>query len=205
MSPGWRGPRGASRMLYWTGYGCAWTLMALPLLWDLWRGSHGAFFLRETANVDMGRWAWRFLLLALAIRPAAQLLRRPLLLRYRRMVGLFAFAYAVAHSLDYLIYARAWAIPFFIWIHRLYLWVGIAATLMLIPLAVTSLDAVRRRMGPVAWRWLHRSLYAVGLLVMVHALWEDLSDYTQSIVCSVALVLLLAVRLPPAAPETKIA
>lgn len=170
--------------------------MALPLVLDLWRGRGGMFFAREAANVDMGRWAWRFLLLALATRPAAQLLRRPLLLRHRRMVGLFAFAYALAHSLDYIDYARAWTIPFDVWLQRLYLWVGIAATLMLIPLAATSLDRIRRRLGPTAWRRLHRSLYVVGLLVMVHALWEETSDYTQSIVCSVILAVLLAVRLP---------
>ena len=179
----------------WTIYAVVWGLMALPLLFDLWRmSSMGPG--HEAANLDTGRWAWRFLLLSLAIRPAAQMLRLPMLLRYRRMVGLFGFAYAMIHSLDYVIYAQAWNIPFRVWVRRLYLWVGIAATLALIPLAVTSFDGLRRGMGPVAWRWLHRSLYAVGLMVAVHALWEDLTDYTQSIVCTALLMLLLVLRLP---------
>jgi sulfoxide reductase heme-binding subunit YedZ len=177
-------------------YWSVWALFAAPLIFDLWAGRAGGFSAREAANIDMGRWAWRFLLLGLAIRPAVQWLRRPNLLRYRRMVGLFTFAYAFAHSLDYLLYARAWNIPFGVWAQRLYLAFGIVATLTLVPLAVTSFEGLRRRMGAAAWRRLHKSLYAVGLMVMIHALWEDLIDYTQSLICSVLLVLLLLLRLP---------
>ena len=196
MSSGsWRGPR-KNPKLYWMLYALAWLAMAAPLFWDLWHGQTGDSFAREQANVDMGRWGWRFLLLALAIRPTAQVMGRPQLLRYRRLVALFAFAYTLAHSLDYLIYAHFWQIPFRVWQRRLYLWVGIAGTLMTLPLAVTSLDGVRHRMGPIAWRRLHVSVYAVGLLTMWHALWEQAQDYSQSIVCSVLLLLLLAVRLP---------
>ena len=195
-SSSWRVPRTGNRALYWTLYGLAWCLMAAPLAHDLWAGQGGGDFLRETANVDMGRWATRFLILALAIRPVAQLLRAPVLLRYRRMVGLFAFAYTLAHSIDYLLYAQFWAVPFRVWQRRPYLWVGIAATLSTIPLAVSSLDAVRRRMGPAEWRGLHRGLYAIMLLVMIHALWEGAIDYTQTYVCAALLFVLLIARLP---------
>lgn len=197
MSSGsWRRPRTQNPALYWTLYALAWVAMALPLAWDVWAGQTGGDYARQQANVDMGRWAWRFLLLALAIRPAAQLLGRPALFRYRRLLGLFAFAYAFIHSLDYLLYAHAWSFPLRVWERRVYLPVGIAATLLMTPLAATSLDGVRRRMGPTAWRRLHQAIYALGVLVAVHALWEEGVELSQSIVCTVLLALLLALRLP---------
>ena len=193
----WRVPKTGNRALYWTLYSLAWAAMAAPLAYDLWSGQRGSDHLREQANVDMGRWATRFLIAALAIRPLAQALRMPVLLRYRRMVGLFAFAYTLAHSLDYLLYAQFWDIPWRVWLRRPYLWVGIAATLLTFPLAASSLDAVRRRMGPAEWRGLHRSLYAIMVLVVLHALWEGGAvDYTQSYICAGLLLLLLIARLP---------
>ena len=191
----WRGPRKNPKR-YWTLYALAWLLMAAPLIWDLWSGQTGGDSAREQANVDMGRWGVRFLVLALSLRPLAQALRWPIVLRYRRMVGLFAFAYTFAHSVDYFVYAHGWAIPYRVWQRRLYLWVGIAAFSMFIPLAVTSADGVRRAMGPAAWRGLHRMIYTVAFLTILHAGMELTNDYTQTILCGLLLFMLLILRLP---------
>jgi sulfoxide reductase heme-binding subunit YedZ len=180
-------------VFYWT----AWWLMAAPLVimpWLAWTRP-GAW--HETMNIDLGLWGTWILAFSLAISPAAELLHRPGLIRYRRTLGLFAFAYSMVHALDYALYAHIWQGNMRFWSRRLYIVVGIAAGLAMIPLAISSADALRRRMGPRAWRALHSWVYAIAGLVVLHSLWEGPIDYTQQWMVSIVIGLLLALRLPP--------
>jgi sulfoxide reductase heme-binding subunit YedZ len=177
-------------------YGAVWILLALPLPLTLWSGITGGMRGRDAMVLNLGLWAMRILLLGLALGPAARLLRQPVLNRYKRTFGLFGFTYAAVHGVYYAFYGRIWEFTPRIWERRLYIPIGIAALILLIPLAITSADGLRRRMGPSAWRRLHASLYPTLLLAGVHGLWQSNIDYAQPAIYLALTVLLLIVRLP---------
>ncbi|MDB5458368.1 MAG: protein-methionine-sulfoxide reductase heme-binding subunit MsrQ [Caulobacteraceae bacterium] len=187
-------PRAArDRLIYWT----MWVVLALPLPITLFYGLTGPVRLREDMIRDLGLWGVRILILGLCITPAARLLRRPALLRYRRTVGLFGFAYAAVHGPYYFVYGRLWELPLELWARRLYFVIGIVSLLLLTPLAITSTDGMIRRLGPLRWRRLHQSTYAAMVLVGVHALWQASIDHTQPAIYMALIAALLIVRLPP--------
>ncbi len=148
---------------------------------------------------ETGRWTLRFLLLTLAITPMRQLTGWSELARLRRMLGLFAFAYGLMHftcvaglvdgfSLDAL--ARDIG-------RHSFMLAGIAALLMMTPLALTSTNAMVRRLGGARWRALHRLVYAVAVVGVFHAWWGRLAknDTTEPKVYAAILAVLLAWRL----------
>ena len=181
------------RLIYWT----VWVLLALPLPIVLYQGFTGPVRLREDMIRDLGLWGIRILILGLCITPAARILRIPALLRYRRTVGLFGFVYAAVHGPYYALYGRLWELPWALWLKRPYFFLGIAGLILMTPLAVTSTDAMIRRLGPVGWRRLHRTVYAAMVLVAAHALWQNSIDHTQPAVYAAVIAALLLVRLPP--------
>ncbi len=178
-------------------YGAVWALLALPLPITLVWGFTGPVLRREDMIRDLGLWGIRILILGFAITPAARLLRRPGLLRYRRTAGLFGFAYAAIHGPYYAYYGRLWELPLRLWEKRPYFILGIAALILLTPLAVTSTNGMIRRLGPSGWRRLHRCVYAAMALVSVHALWQSSIDHTQPAIYMALIAALLVVRLPP--------
>ncbi len=109
-----------------------------------------------------------FLVLGLAITPAAKLLARPGLTPWRRWLGLWAFAYAVAHTVVYAfnVHIWHWSLPRY-WRYP-YLVYGIIALLLAIPLAVTSNAASMRKLGFTAWKRLHLLTYPVIVLTLIH-------------------------------------
>lgn len=120
-----------------------------------------------------GEWALRFLLLSLAITPARQLLNWPRLIQVRRMIGVGALAWALAHFLLFgidLMFDVAKVMEEVV--KRPYLVVGFAALLILAVLGATSLDAAMRRLGGKRWRNLHRLAYLAALLGVVHFLMQ---------------------------------
>ena len=150
----------------------------------------------ETLNRYTGDWVLRFLLITLAVTPLRKLTGWNALLRYRRMLGLFAFFYVCLHFLSY-----AWLDQNFVLadiikdvIKRPYITVGFASFLMLIPLAVTSTNAMVRRLGAKRWQKLHRLVYAIGIGGVVHFLWLVKSDIREPLVYAVILTLLLGYR-----------
>jgi sulfoxide reductase heme-binding subunit YedZ len=181
------------RLIYWT----VWALLALPLPITLFHGLTGPVRLREDMIRDLGLWGIRILILGFCITPAARLLRRPALMRYRRTVGLFGFAYAAVHGPYYVVYGRLWELPLNLWERRLYFVIGIVSLLMLTPLAITSTDGMIRRLGPLGWRRLHQSVYAAMILVSIHALWQASIDHTQPAIYMALIAALLILRLPP--------
>jgi sulfoxide reductase heme-binding subunit YedZ len=114
-----------------------------------------------------------------------------------RLLGLFAFFYACLHFATYL-----WLDQFFDLaaiardiVKRPFITVGFAAFALLIPLAATSNQAMMRRLGR-RWQWLHRLVYAIAVLGVVHYFWLVKKDMTQPLVYGGVLAVLLAARLP---------
>ncbi len=166
---------------------------------------------------EFGRTALRMLLLTLAVTPLRHWTGNAQLLRVRRMLGLFAFFYALMHFCVYVgpFQSLSWSLIAQDIVKRPYITIGFAALLLLVPLALTSTHGMMRRLGR-RWQQLHRLIYPVALLVLLH-FWKMLkSDYREPLVYAVILALLLGARLwrrhrraraatstsaPPTAPE----
>ena len=150
-------------------------LCLLPLaglLWGAFGGDLGANPV-ETITHTTGDWALRLLLVTLAVTPLRKLTGWHLLMRLRRMLGLFSFFYALLHFSTYAI-LDASLDPAYIAedvLKRPYITVGFTAFVLLIPLAVTSTNAMVRRLGGRTWRLLHRAVYVIGGLSVLHFLW----------------------------------
>jgi len=145
----------------------------------------------------LGQWTFRLLLVGLALTPLRIVagLAWPVLLR--RLVGLFTFFYASLHFLVWILIDH-----FFNWdqmladlVKRRYITVGMAALLFLIPLAITSTNAMVKRLGGTAWRRLHRLVYLVGILAALHFLWLAKGYRPDAFLYAGILALLLGVRL----------
>jgi sulfoxide reductase heme-binding subunit YedZ len=150
----------------------------------------------ETLTHATGDWTLRLLLITLAVTPLRRLTGWHWLVRLRRMLGLYAFFYASLHFLTYVVldqFFDGWAIVLDV-LKRPYITVGFAAFMLLIPLAVTSTNAMVRRLGGRRWQALHRSVYAIALFGVVHYWWLVKSDLTEPILYALILAALLGVR-----------
>jgi sulfoxide reductase heme-binding subunit YedZ len=143
-----------------------------------------------------GDWALRLLLLGLALTPLRRLLGRPWPLRFRRLVGLYAFFYASLHLATYLVLDLGgfWAQIFDDIVKRPYITVGFTAWLLLLPLALTSTRGWMRRLGR-RWGQLHKAVYAAGALAVLHFLWLVKSDLREPAIYAAVLAVLLGLRL----------
>ena len=171
------------------------------LVWDAMTGGLGANPVEEVTH-RTGITAITLLMLTLAVTPASQLLGAGWLVGFRRMVGLFAFTYAVLHFLTYLadqtlftgeglsltVVAEDVA-------ERPYVTVGFATFLLLVPLAVTSTRGWVKRLGGKRWQRLHRLVYVAGAGAVLHFLWLVKADTRRPALYGLALVLLLGYRL----------
>jgi sulfoxide reductase heme-binding subunit YedZ len=165
------------------------------LVWNAFLGELGANPI-ETITRDTGEWTLRFLLIVLAVTPLRRLSGWTWPLRLRRMLGLFAFFYASLHFTTYV-----WLDQFFMWddivedvIKRPFITVGFLAYVLLIPLAVTSTNAMMRRLGR-NWRRLHQVIYAIGILGVIHYLWLVKADIRAPLIYGALLAMLLGYRL----------
>ena len=143
-----------------------------------------------------GNWALRILLVCLALTPLRRLIGQPWPIRFRRLAGLYAFFYACLHLATYLVLdlGQFWTQILEDVIKRPYITVGFAAWLLLVPLALTSTRGWMRRLGR-RWMQLHRLVYAVGLLAVLHFLWLVKSDLREPLVYAAILMVLLGPRL----------
>ncbi|OAI08596.1 hypothetical protein A1353_24835, partial [Methylomonas methanica] len=146
--------------------------------------------------VHTGYWALTFLLITLAVTPLRRLLGWSWLMRLRRMLGLFAFFYAALHFSTYLVLDQ-----FFDWdaigkdiVKRPYITIGFSAFVLLIPLAMTSNDAMIRRLGGKRWKLLHSVIYLCAIAGVVHFYWLVKKDLTNPIIFAASLSLLLGMR-----------
>src|SRR5690606_32206629 len=145
---------------------------------------------------ELGQWALRLLLLTLAVTPLRQLTGQPVLLRFRRMLGLYAFAYASLHFAAWLglDLGGYWRQVFEEIARRPYVTAGFAAWLLLLPLALTSTRGWMRRLGR-RWGRLHRLAYAIAVLAVLHFWWIVKSDYREPLLYAAILALLLGWRM----------
>jgi len=144
-----------------------------------------------------GDWTLRFLLITLAVTPLRKFLNLPELIRFRRMLGLFAFFYVCLHFLTYIGPDQAFAFSGMLKdvAKRPFITVGFAAFVLLIPLAVTSTTAWIRRLGGKNWQALHRLIYLSALCGVVHYYWLVKSDHRLPLLYAAILAVLLLYRL----------
>lgn len=171
----------------------------LPLASLGWRALHSGLTANpiEFITHATGNWTLRFLVFTLCITPFRKILRLPELIRFRRMLGLFAFFYACLHFTTYI-----WLDKFFdlseIWkdvAKRKFITVGFAAFLLLIPLAITSTKGWVRRLGGKRWQALHRLIYFSAVLGVIHYYWLVKSAVIKPLFYGAIVGLLLLWRL----------
>lgn len=156
----------------------------------------------EFITHSTGFWTLTFLCITLAVTPLRRLTGWQQLIRLRRMLGLFAFFYACAHLVTYVWFDQWFSLEEIvkdIW-KRPFITVGFAAFVLLVPLAVTSTDRMMRRLGR-RWSRLHRLVYGIVILGVVHFWWlkEDKNDLSEPwLFAGIVAVLLLFRLLQPA-------
>jgi sulfoxide reductase heme-binding subunit YedZ len=145
---------------------------------------------------NTGFWTLTFLTITMAITPLRQLTQRVWLGRFRRMLGLFAFFYGVLHFSTYLVLDQ-----FFDWANilkdiskRPYITMGFSALVLMTPLAVTSTDAMLKRLGGKRWRRLHRLVYLITAAGVIHFWWLVKKDVSEPLIFAALLALSLTVR-----------
>jgi sulfoxide reductase heme-binding subunit YedZ len=146
-----------------------------------------------------GDWALRFLVIVLAVTPLRVIARLPALARFRRMLGLTMYFYALLHFLSYSGFDMGFDVADIVQdiVKRPFILVGSLALLMLTPLAATSFNAAIKSLGAKRWQRLHRLVYAVAGLAILHFFWmrAGKNDFAEVAVYAVLLALLLGWRL----------
>jgi sulfoxide reductase heme-binding subunit YedZ len=170
-------------------------LPAIWLAWALLNDRLGANPF-EALTRESGEWTLRFLLLTLTMTPLRGLLQQSWPLQLRRMLGLYTWFYASLHLLTYL-----WFDQFFDWreigidlAKRPFIMAGMLGWLLLTPLALTSTRGMMRRLGR-RWKALHRSVYLIGVLAVLHYLLLVKADLLEPLIYAGLLTLLLGYRL----------
>jgi sulfoxide reductase heme-binding subunit YedZ len=145
---------------------------------------------------SLGTWALSFLLITLGVTPLRRLTGWNGLIRVRRMLGLFAFFYACLHFLFYVGVDQFFDLDAIIKdiVKRPYITIGFVCLLALMPLAVTSTNAMQRRLGGKRWVQLHRLVYAIAAGGVVHYWMLVKKDITQPLIYALVLGVLLAAR-----------
>ncbi len=175
-----------------------WTLCLTPLAWLLWQWWEEALGPNpvDLTNRYLGEWALRFLIISLAVTPLRDLLGQPALIRFRRLLGLFALAYVLLHLTSYIFLDQ-----FFDWgeiwqdiIKRWYITVGMFAFLILLLLAVTSTKGMIKRLGGARWNKLHKLVYLAAITGVFHFYMIIRADFRAPIIYSVILATLLGYR-----------
>ena len=170
-----------------------------PLLFLLWRTVRGDLTANpvEFYQHQTGDWTLRFLVLTLTITPFRKILNLPELIRFRRMLGLFAFFYVCLHFLTYLGPDQSFNVGGMLKDvgKRPFITVGFAAFVLLIPLAFTSTAGWIRRLGGKRWQALHRAVYFSAALGVIHYYWLVKSDIRKPVFYGALVGMLLAWRL----------
>jgi methionine sulfoxide reductase heme-binding subunit len=149
----------------------------------------------ETMTRETGEWTLRFLLLTLTVTPLRRLSGQGWLIKLRRMLGLYAFFYACLHFITYI-----WFDQYFDWVEiirdipkRPFITVGFTAFVLLIPLAATSNNKMMRRLKK-NWVKLHKLVYVIAVLGVLHFLWLVKADTLEPMIYAVILLILLGYR-----------
>ena len=174
-------------------------LLALgPALWLTFRAFTGRLGANpvEDMLLTTGLWAFRFLLISLAITPIRRLTGWNRVIQFRRMLGLFAFFYAAVHLSIYLVFDQGLDIKFILAdvAKRRFITAGMVAFLLLVPLAVTSTKGWIRRLGR-RWQMLHRLVYVSAAAAALHFIWKVKVVIGEPVYYAAILAVLLGFRL----------
>ena len=176
-------------------------LCLLPLMWLLYLVAQDQLGAnpQEALIRATGDWALRFLVIVLAVTPLRELSGLSALARYRRMLGLFMYFYALLHFLSYSGFDMGFDVADIVIdiAKRPFILVGSLALLLLTPLAATSFNAAIRTLGAKRWQRLHRLVYVVAGLAILHFFWmrAGKNDFAEVAVYAALLALLLGWRL----------
>jgi len=175
-------------------------LALLPFAWLF----YGAFTNNLGANPAehliraTGDWTLRFLCIVLAVTPLRVISGTPALARFRRMLGLFTYFYVLIHLLSYSWFDMSFDVPEIIAdiIKRPFILVGFSAFLLLTPLAATSFNAAIKKMGARRWQLLHKLVYLIAGLGLLHFFWmrSGKNDFAEVFVYAGIIALLLGWR-----------
>jgi methionine sulfoxide reductase heme-binding subunit len=171
---------------------------------DFWKGNTiinpTEFFLRTTGILTLV-----FLLITLSVTPLRKIFGWNSLVKYRRMLGLYAFFYGLLHLSTYSIFDKSFnifAIASDVY-QRPFIAVGMISFFLLIPLAVTSTNAMIKRLGGKNWAKLHKLTYLISIGGVLHYYMIVKSDITYPFIFAVILLILLCYRIYAAVPKTK--
>lgn len=167
------------------------------LVWAAFNNELGANPINEIIR-DTGRWGLRFLLITLCVTPLRRLTGWNPIMKFRRMLGLYAFFYSALHLIAYITFEAELDLAYVFGdaIRRMYITVGWIGLLPLIPLAITSTDGMVRRLGGRRWQQLHRMVYVAALASVGHFVLLVKADLLSPLTYLVILLLLLLLRLP---------
>ncbi|MDO9269969.1 MAG: protein-methionine-sulfoxide reductase heme-binding subunit MsrQ [Methylobacter sp.] len=150
----------------------------------------------EALHFGFGDWALRFLCISLALTPIKTITGQSWPMRFRRMMGLYAFFYASLHLLVFIVLdlSLSWEafkdeVP-----KSPYILMGLLTYSLLLPLAVTSIKRMQKRLGR-SWIKLHKLVYVAGITALVHYFWLVKSDYTEPLIYAGVIASLLVVRI----------
>ena len=178
-------------------------LALLPLALLVWNALHGRLGANpvEAITFETGDWGLRFLLITLCVTPLRRITGWQLLVRLRRMLGLFAFFYVCLHFLTYLVLDAFFDFRYILEdiTDRTYITLGFTSFLLLIALAATSTDAMVRRLGGRRWRRLHKLAYVAAAGGVLHFLWLVKADLREPLIYLGILLLLFLARVPAVA------
>ena len=172
-------------------------LPAALLAWQVLLGDPGPDPVERIVH-ETGAWTLRLLLLTLAVTPLRRVSGWNALIRFRRMLGLYAFFYASLHFSSYLFLdlGAFWSQLLTDIVKRPYITVGFSAWLLLVPLALTSTNAMMRRLGR-HWQRLHRLSYLIALLGVLHFVWLVKADLREPLLYAALFAVLMLARWRP--------
>ena len=167
-------------------------ILSIAEIGGLRLGPNPQLYIRDV----LGEWGLRLLLLTLAITPLRRLTGKPWPLLFRRMLGLWAFAYLALHFVTYFFLDRSLDLAIIIEdiLERPYITLGMTAFMLMIPLAITSTAGWQRRLG-ARWLQLHRLIYPIAILGCWHFYWLVKKDLREPLVYCGLLAILLAARI----------
>ncbi|CAM3291835.1 conserved hypothetical protein, UPF0191 [Cupriavidus taiwanensis LMG 19424] len=178
-----------------------WVLALLPFVRLLYLGATGQYGANplEFVTRSTGTWTLVMLCLTLAITPLRRLTGWNWLIRMRRMLGLFAFFYGLQHFLLWIGVDRGFDVAYMIKdvYKRPFITVGFTAFMLMVPLALTSTNGMVRRLGGKRWQALHRLVYAIAVLAILHYWWHKAgkNDFGEVSIYAAVVFVLLGMRL----------
>ncbi|WP_145587918.1 protein-methionine-sulfoxide reductase heme-binding subunit MsrQ [Yersinia aldovae] len=175
-----------------------WLAASLPFLWLVLSVDQGWFSADPAKDIQhfTGRMTLKLLLVTLVVTPLARYGKQPLLIRCRRLLGLWCFAWGTLHLVSYSVLELGLSNISLLGrelVTRPYLTLGIISWLLLLSLAVTSTLWAQRKMGP-NWQKLHNLVYLVAILAPIHYLWSVKTLSSQPILYAITAIILLALR-----------